>query len=76
MSDEAERSQIEMALDKIAKEFRGINIALANKQEYAALSEILRAAIFAAHRAVEGSPLARRSAAPTDRQKAAREPSR
>lgn len=59
MGSEAERAQIEMAIDKIAKEFKGIDISLANKQEYAALSEIARAAIFAADRAVENSPLSK-----------------
>ncbi len=59
MGNEAERAEIEMAIDKIAKEFKGINIAMPNKQEYAALSEIARAAIFAADRAVENSPLSK-----------------
>jgi len=59
MGSEEERARIEMALHGIAKEFKGINIALANKQEYAALSEIARAAIFAADRAVENSPLSK-----------------
>jgi hypothetical protein len=59
MGSEAERSQIEAALGRVAKEFKGINISQANMQEYAALSEILRAAIFAADRAVENSPLSK-----------------
>lgn len=53
--DEKERAQIEAALDKIAKEFNGIQVGPTMKQEYAALSEIAKASLLAAERAVDAS---------------------